>query len=179
MTIEYGKYDIFEILDRLQDLYIKSSCGDRYADALLSIVSSVVEDIEPSEEEIAAALDHPYSEHTHIPFPPPRSPEVDKVDTPEGIRSRVLRTAEVHVNGERNIDYGDPISDFRTTAEFWETYLQRTMDCRGELEIKPHDVAAMMMMLKVSRISWSPEREDHWIDAAGYAACGYDCVERQ
>lgn len=167
MTTENTEYNIFDILDRLQDLYIKSSCGDRYAEALLSIVASVVEDIEPSDEEVSEVLDQ-----VTLTYETP-------TEEPSNIRSRVLRTAEVHVNGERNIDYGDPISDFRTTAEFWQTYLMRIMECRGHLDLRPHDVASMMMLLKVSRISWSPEKEDHWVDAAGYAACGYDCVERQ
>jgi hypothetical protein len=37
----------------------------------------------------------------------------------------------------------------------------------------------MMMCLKISRISWVPDKEDNWIDLAGYAACGWDCVERE
>jgi hypothetical protein len=37
-----------------------------------------------------------------------------------------------------------------------------------------HDVAAMMIMIKLSRIAWTPEDIDHWVDIAGYAACGYE-----
>jgi hypothetical protein len=47
-----------------------------------------------------------------------------------------------------------------------------------ETLLDPHDVAIMMMQLKHSRLSWSPTKEDHWIDLAGYAACGWDCVVR-
>jgi hypothetical protein len=39
------------------------------------------------------------------------------------------------------------------------------------------DVAIMMNLLKISRLSWSPTKEDHWVDAAGYAACGAECVD--
>jgi hypothetical protein len=42
--------------------------------------------------------------------------------------------------------------------------------------IAPHDVAAMMAMLKLSRIRWSPGKRDSWVDLAGYAACGWDCA---
>jgi hypothetical protein len=94
-------------------------------------------------------------------------------------RSYALRTAEQHVNGARNVDYGDPISDFRTTATLWAEYLRRVIERRDGVDLQPHDVAAMMMLLKISRLSWSPEVDDHWIDAAGYAACGLDCTKRQ
>ncbi len=92
-------------------------------------------------------------------------------------RKQVLETAEELVNGDRNVDYGDPISDFRTTANMWSAYLSRRLD--SPVSLQPHDVAAMMMCLKISRISWVPDKEDNWIDLAGYAACGWDCVERE
>jgi hypothetical protein len=92
----------------------------------------------------------------------------------ESNRTRVLSEADRLVNGDRNVDYGDPISDFRTTAEMWSSYLSRRLG--APVFLKPHDVAALMMCLKLSRISWSPEKEDNWIDLAGYSACGWDCV---
>lgn len=82
------------------------------------------------------------------------------------------------VDGDRNIDYGDPFDDFDTTASFWQTYLSRIVARRGSLFIDAHDVAALMMLLKLSRLSWTPQKRDHWADIAGYAACGWDCVER-
>ena len=51
----------------------------------------------------------------------------------------------------------------------WSAYLG--------VDIEQHDVAAMMALLKVSRIRWSPTKRDHWQDLAGYAACGWDCVD--
>jgi len=94
-------------------------------------------------------------------------------------RSDVLREAEALVNGDRNDTYGDPIDDFRTTAELWTTYIRRIVDRRESTKLQPHDVASMMLLLKVSRLTWSPEKRDHWVDAIGYAACGWDCVERE
>jgi hypothetical protein len=83
-------------------------------------------------------------------------------------RSELLREAESLVNGDRNVAYGDPSHDFRRTASLWSTYLGA--------DISPHDVAAMMALLKISRIRWSPHRRDSWVDLAGYAACGWGCV---
>jgi hypothetical protein len=97
----------------------------------------------------------------------------------DNYRSEILREAIILINGDRNNDYGDPVDDFSTTAELWQTYLSRTMEARGGLNIKAHDIAVMMMLLKVARISWSPEKRDHWADIAGYDGCGWDCVQRQ
>jgi len=83
-------------------------------------------------------------------------------------RAEVLATAEQLINGDRNNQYGDPRQDFKRTAELWQAYLG--------VPIEPHDVAALMALLKLSRIRWSPNKADSWIDLAGYAACGWDCV---
>jgi hypothetical protein len=101
-------------------------------------------------------------------------------------RSEILRTAETLVNGDRNRQYGDPKSDFRKIAALWETYLNGTHERHMEeglpatqIFIEPHDVAVLMILLKVSRLSWSPEKEDSWADAAGYVACGWDCAAEE
>lgn len=91
------------------------------------------------------------------------------------IRRDVLMLAADLVDGDRNSTYGDPLQDFRRTATYWTTYLEGI----GDRPLLPHDVAAMMSLLKISRISWSPDHKDHWVDLAGYAACGHDCVERE
>jgi len=83
-------------------------------------------------------------------------------------RADILLGAEELVNGDRNAQYGDPRQDFKRTAAMWGAYLGA--------EIAAHDVAAMMMLLKASRIRWSPGKQDSWMDAAGYAACGWDCA---
>lgn len=110
-------------------------------------------------------------------------------DTP---RTRVLKEAEQLVNGDRNVEYGDPNDDFRRTSIYWNTHiggvlrrkLSRGAYCSAEIDdlvylvdnlLEPHDVAIMMMQLKHSRLAWSPEKQDHWVDSAGYAACGWDC----
>lgn len=83
-------------------------------------------------------------------------------------RSETLTTAEKLINGDRNNHYGPPSQDFTRTARLWTTYLD------GRTTVEAHDVAIMMILLKISRIRWSPEQHDHWIDIAGYAACGWD-----
>lgn len=89
-------------------------------------------------------------------------------------RNEVLDTAKALVNKDRNNQYGPPIDDFAKTAAMWTVYVQAVLRDRDALE--PHDVAAMMSLLKISRIAWSPDNKDNWIDLAGYAACGWDCA---
>lgn len=81
-------------------------------------------------------------------------------------RTDLLRQAEQLINGDRNNQYGEPTQDFTRTAALWQAYL--------DIPIKPHDVAALMCLLKLSRISWQPDKQDSWTDLAGYAACGWE-----
>jgi hypothetical protein len=81
-------------------------------------------------------------------------------------RTEILTQADQLINGDRNNQYGEPHQDFTRTARMWTAYLGR--------HIEPHDVAALMALLKLSRIAWQPDKQDSWIDLAGYAACGYE-----
>lgn len=85
------------------------------------------------------------------------------------LRTELLHTAEQLINGDRNNQYGPPHQDFTRTALMWEAYLGHP--------IKPHDVAALMALLKLSRIAWQPDKHDTWTDLAGYAACGWETFE--
>ena len=79
-------------------------------------------------------------------------------------RADILDTAKVYVTKDRAADHGDMEDNFATIAEFWSSYLG--------LEVQSHDVAAMMVLLKIARIRSNPSHPDNWIDCAGYAACG-------
>lgn len=80
-------------------------------------------------------------------------------------RKEILEEAIRITSNDRNTDYGDPEDNFRMIADLWSTYL-------NGVAIAPHDVAAMMILMKVARITTSPSKPDHWVDAAGYAGCG-------
>lgn len=83
-------------------------------------------------------------------------------------RTDLLAEANVLVNGDRNGDYGPPSEDFGRTARMWSAYLG--------IPVAARDVAALLIMVKLSRLVESPTKRDHWTDIAGYAACGWDCV---
>lgn len=84
-------------------------------------------------------------------------------------REECLAAAKICVCGEREQDYGSPEDNFRTIANLWSAYLLAKPDPG---DILPADVAAMMALLKIARISTSPAKADNWVDLAGYAACG-------
>lgn len=85
-------------------------------------------------------------------------------------RKEILETAEKIVNGEREEQYGTPENNFRIIGKLWEAYLgARRM---GQIEFEPHDVAAMLALLKIARIASGQIKDDNWVDLAGYAACG-------
>jgi hypothetical protein len=90
-------------------------------------------------------------------------------------REQVLAGAMQCVMRDRNATHGDPEDNFRDIAEFWTTYL------RGRfpgVSLASYDVAAMMALVKISRITTSPAQMDHWVDVAGYAACGGEVATR-
>lgn len=88
---------------------------------------------------------------------------------PPSLREELLAEANALVNGDRNATYGPPTQDFERTAAMWSAY-------KG-VQFEAHDVAAMMALLKISRLHWSPKKRDSWVDLAGYAACGFECAE--
>lgn len=92
-------------------------------------------------------------------------PAVDSRLEPEPwTRQRVLREAEKCVCGQREQDYGTPEDNFGRIAEFWTTYMG--------VEFGTADVAIMMALLKIARISENLQHMDSWVDGCGYLACG-------
>ena len=92
-------------------------------------------------------------------------------------REQILRDALQIVTKDRNQDYGNPEDNFSTIAEYWTTYLQSKHLIPRSENLVASDVAAMMILMKCSRLATSPNKLDHWIDIAGYSSCGGDCVQ--
>jgi hypothetical protein len=80
-------------------------------------------------------------------------------------RETVLTQASQAVLSDRNAHYGDPEDNFTHIANLWNSYAKEDL-------FTATDVAAMMILVKVARSTTSPEVTDHWVDIAGYAACG-------
>jgi hypothetical protein len=79
-------------------------------------------------------------------------------------RKETLTLAEKAVCGDRQQSYGSPEDNFKMIANLWGLYTGHSFDAR--------DVAVMMILLKIARISTGTNKNDNWVDIAGYAACG-------
>lgn len=88
-------------------------------------------------------------------------------------RKRVLREAERCVCGKREQDYGTPEDSFQKIGTFWTAYLNYAV------KIDAEDVAAMMALLKIARISENPQHMDSWVDGCGYFSCGGEIAGRE
>lgn len=90
-------------------------------------------------------------------------------------RNEILKAAEKIVSGERQEQYGSPEDNFAAIARYWKCYLDARAKNGGidaTFTLGADDVAAMMILFKVGRLSTGAGSADTWIDIAGYAACG-------
>ena len=79
-------------------------------------------------------------------------------------RGSVLAEAADVINGERQDVYGNPEDSFRLIADYWNVYLKLTS---SDIDLRPDDVAMMMVLFKVAREDLQHKR-DNIRDAAGY-----------
>jgi hypothetical protein len=91
-------------------------------------------------------------------------------------RTEILSEATCIITKDRNKTHGDPEDNFKTIAEYWNSYLESCGLLSHLRPITKEDTAAMMVLVKLSRLATSPSHPDHWIDIAGYAACGGQCA---
>lgn len=91
-------------------------------------------------------------------------------------RKELLEEAAKITNGERQDHYGTPEDNFATIAALWNAYIAAIINTTTKGYLLAHDVAAMMILLKVARIASDPKHLDSWIDIAGYASCGGEIV---
>lgn len=80
------------------------------------------------------------------------------------VREEILAGARACVLQDRNRAYGGPEDSFSLIAGFWTVYLGQ--------EVTAVQVAHMMALMKMARLTANPTHMDSYIDLAGYAACG-------
>lgn len=93
-------------------------------------------------------------------------------------RASALNEAKALITGDRNNSYGPPTQDFARTASMASSFGFRVVPHEGAepVELSPHHVAIFLILLKMSRLAWTPGKRDSWVDTAGYAGCGYECA---
>jgi hypothetical protein len=96
-----------------------------------------------------------------------------RADLSYDARVRTLDEARNAVLQDRNATHGNPEDNFKNIADLVNVYL----NARGmAVNLQPHDVSVVMILMKVARIVTSPNKQDHWTDIAGYAPCGASCI---
>lgn len=91
----------------------------------------------------------------------------------EMTRKQFLEEAEKCVCTDREGQYGSPEDNFGIIAEFWDSYLKSVLNLHEyDSLVDSVDVAVMMALLKIARISTGKLKADNWVDLIGYAACG-------
>ena len=86
-------------------------------------------------------------------------------------RADILQRAAECVSGQREDDYGKPEDNFAKIADLWTAY--------SGYPFNSVDVAMMMALLKIARVSSGHGSEDSFVDLAGYAACGGEIYARR
>jgi hypothetical protein len=81
-------------------------------------------------------------------------------------RKRILELAEQCICRDREYEYGKPESNLALIADFWNDYIGNRMEGKFDAE----DVAIMMALLKIARITTGTFKADSYIDAVGYLA---------
>jgi hypothetical protein len=87
----------------------------------------------------------------------------------EPVRNLVLDIAKDLINNDRNSTYGDPTEDFTRTSQMVTAVLGRKID--------PHEIAIIMICVKLSRLHSSPRFMDSWVDICGYSALGFEVAK--
>ena len=88
-------------------------------------------------------------------------------------REELLNEAKACVCRDRNNHYGDAEDNFQDIASLWNI----AFGMKKEVLFTSLDVAIAFALVKIARMSTSPELLDHWVDLAGYAACGGGIVK--
>ena len=94
-------------------------------------------------------------------------------------RGECLNQAIKTINGERQDRYNNPEDSHALIAKYWTVYLEANGWGSSErIEITPREVAEMMVLFKIARMSGQKPHIDNYVDAAGYIGIAGDMVEQ-
>lgn len=80
----------------------------------------------------------------------------------------VLEEAIAQVSTKSN-EHGNTEHSFEMIAALWDAYIKHSTVAQGFMEVKPTDVAQLMVLLKIARSVYG-ESGDNYVDEAGYGA---------
>ena len=92
-------------------------------------------------------------------------------------RKNILEQAIECVCKTRDQQYGSPPKNFELISCFWSDYINAKYP-DTDILLCGDDVAVLMALLKIARIATGRYKEDSYIDACGYIACGAEIAGR-
>jgi hypothetical protein len=95
-----------------------------------------------------------------------------KVGHPPSAREIFLKEVTGIVTKDRNNVYGPPEDSFKVIAAYWDVYLKHSKVAT----VDAADVAIMMALMKMARLTFNKRHRDSAVDAAGYLACLQDTI---
>ena len=78
------------------------------------------------------------------------------------ITKEILKEADKLIAGERHKDYGDKVKNHNNIAKLWSAYL--------DTKVEAHDVAILMVLLKIARTKLGVVNKDTYVDMSAYGA---------
>lgn len=87
------------------------------------------------------------------------------------LRGDILQEASRLTHGDRNKNYGDPLTNHQRIASLWSVYL--------ETEVSPAQAAIMLALVKVARLIETPDHLDSFIDGAAYFSIAGEIAHRE
>jgi hypothetical protein len=78
------------------------------------------------------------------------------------ITKEILKEADELVAGDRHKDYGDKVENHNNIAKLWSAYL--------DSKVEAHDVAILMVLLKIARTKLGEISKDTYVDMSAYGA---------
>ena len=78
------------------------------------------------------------------------------------VTKEILKEANELIAGDRHKDYGDKVENHQNIAKLWSAYL--------DAKVEAHDIAIMMVLLKVARTKLGEVSKDTYVDMSAYGA---------
>jgi len=100
--------------------------------------------------------------------------EINPYEVQPAAQESVLQEAQRLTHGPRQEDYSHPLDDYTRTAALVNAALRHKL----RVNLDPEDVTIIMALVKISRHTHKPKR-DNMVDLAGYAWCTHEIIEER
>lgn len=94
------------------------------------------------------------------------------------MRKEILQAAIKHTCGDRDKEYGSPITNLSNVAALWSAYLDGKYG-NQKFNISAEDVAWLNTLQKIARTFSGKVKQDTYEDAAAYSAIAGECAYDQ